>query len=83
MIVYQEESLVRDRIEPGLRDKTLQKQLLRDPSLILKNATEFIRDFVIIKEQLKIINDTKNSKTEVDVIIIKNLQSNNDRTKQY
>ena len=83
MFVYQEESLVRDRIEPGLGVKMLQKQLLRDPSLILKNATEFIRDFVIIKEQLKIINDTKNSKTEVDVIIIKNLQSSNDRTKQY
>ena len=66
-----------------IRDKTLQKQFLRQPILILKKATKFIRVFEVSKEQLKTINGANISRTEVDGIKSKRLQSNYDSTKQY
>nr|XP_015910100.2 uncharacterized protein LOC107441381 [Parasteatoda tepidariorum] len=52
----QEESLIRDRVVVGIRDKVLQERLLREQQLTLQKAAEYVRASEVSKEQLKVIH---------------------------
>ncbi|GFS58929.1 hypothetical protein NPIL_211731 [Nephila pilipes] len=60
------ESLIRDRVVFGIRDKTFQKCLLRELQLNLKKPTDFIRAAEVSKEQINEIDANSSMKTEVD-----------------
>ena len=49
----QQESLIRDRIVRGINDSSLQERMLREPSLTLQKAAEFVRAAEASKEQFQ------------------------------
>lgn len=61
----QEEGLIRDRIVLGIRDNSLQERLLREPSLTLKKAADFLRASETSKEHLKTIKEPTVAKFDV------------------
>ncbi|GBN11897.1 hypothetical protein AVEN_263865-1, partial [Araneus ventricosus] len=49
----QQESLIRDRMVLGINDSSLQERMLREPSLTLQKAAEFVRAAEASKEQFQ------------------------------
>lgn len=47
------ENLIRDRLVVGIRDKTVQERLLREPDLELNKALDFCRSTEVSKEQME------------------------------
>lgn len=64
----QEESLVRDRIVLGITDTSLQERMLREPSLTLKKAAQFVRAAEASKEQVRSMRMENEKESHIDVL---------------
>lgn len=74
----QEDSLIRDKIILGVRDRGLQERLLRETEIKLDDAVKVCRSSELSKEQMKVMHEEKSDEINVNKIkVVHNKKPNN------